>query len=85
MELIEQVFNELKGNVQIGDIVSIYSDKTAYRLTAIENGIGTCETPGHLTKYYPVSELANVNAVKQECVRRTFQEGLNDYLRIMDN
>ena len=75
--LLKQAFDSLKGQVQIGDVVAIFDDEIAYDLIDIVGSIGVCEAPGHSTKHYPVSELANVNLVKAEAVRLVREEVSN--------
>ena len=67
-----QAISELKGQVNVGDVVGIegVGDTIAYALVDIVDGMGQCSDPTrNVTKFYPVSELFDVNAVKQRCIQ----------------
>ena len=67
-KLINKAFNELKGDIKIGDIIAHRSHRLAHKLVDIVGNIAVCSLPDGTINKWSVDEIANVNKVKNRAI-----------------
>lgn len=65
---IDKAIKQLKGKVSIGDVIACEYDPIAYDLIDIVGDIAIGQLPNRDTKEFYLSEVFNVNAVKDLAV-----------------
>jgi hypothetical protein len=82
-ELIRWAFEQIQaeGPPEIGQIVGSYRDLLAYRLVDIDGEIAICDLPDGTVKRFLLSEIADVNKVKDLAVSTYLQPRVDAILR----
>lgn len=79
-DLMNQAIEELQGQVNIGDIVAHRSHKLSYTLIDIINGMAICELPDGTRHTWPISELFDVNKVKNRAIQLQWNDAVSNRL-----
>lgn len=71
-EIKDYVYNSLKGNVSVGDVVFHPSNRVCWNLIEIKENNGICELNGEIIKF-PIYELCDINKVVPEVRRLAYE------------